>query len=1146
MHFHSDGSNNDWGFKFTATPCALSGAVVLEKKVGSRVRIKKLSKEALENLQKGHGGSSSEMEAMLGKEGVITAIDSDGDCRVDVRGTSKLWNPAILDVIATGADKLSVTIGGTVQIRAVDKKVAEELQKGHGGSNSSMLEHLGKQGTLESVDGDGDFRIRVNGSANFWNPALVCMAVGATVERGPDWKWDDQDGGAGTRGVVTSVQDDDWVGVCWSNGNAKSNNYRWGAQNAFDLKFVVTASSEVSTSGTVESAHPYSNNTDTYTAVQVPGAEAYRVTFDELTSTERTYDFVKFFKGDDHKEFWGADKYHGGRGSSTKFFPGIGGNPALFIPANRFVVHFHSDGSNNDWGFKFTATPCPLSEATAGALLGAPVGAPITVGGQVRLRAISRAELERLQKGHGGFVESMAGMLGKVGTLESFDSDGDANVVVDGNKKCFNPIVLEMTVGTRVTRGPNWKWADQDGGSGKAGTIKEVKVDKWVRVEWDAGVTNSYRWGAEDACDLKIAGGHPISIGGAVRLRAISRADLEKLQKGHGGFVESMAGMLGKVGTLESFDSDGDANVVVDGNKKCFNPIVLEMTVGTRVTRGPDWKWADQDGGSGKAGTIKEVKADKWVRVAWDAGVTNSYRWGAEDACDLKIICGIPITVGCQVRLKSISKDQLEKLQKGHGGFVESMAGMLGKVGTLESFDSDGDANVVVDGNKKCFNPIVLEMTVGTRVTRGPDWKWGDQDGGGAGTVTEVKSTGVCRVEWDAGVTNSYRWGAEDACDLKLGAPPKGAAASTAPTLGQPIALGGEVRLRGITKSDLERLQKGHGGFVESMAGMLGKVGTLESFDSDGDANVVVDGNKKCFNPLVLQLTVGTRVTRGPDWKWADQDGGSGKVGTVTEVKSTGVAGVAWDGGTSNVYRWGAEDARDLTIVSSAVVVQPIIRIGARVRIKKVTKAEMERIQKGHGGSNDTMADMLGKDGVLQAIDSDGDCRVVVGGVGKLWHPELIEYIVSGSGDSATTIKIGGKVKLKKVPKSELERLQKGHGGFADSMLAMLGKDGILRAVDKDCDCTVEVGGERKMWNAQLIESVDLAGRRKVGTKVRIRKVSKAELELLQKGHGGSSDSMLAMMGKEGTIRSIDSDGDCRVEVGSDSKLWNPDMLELI
>ena len=49
--------------------------------------------------------------------------------------------------------------------------------------------------------------------------------------------------------------------------------------------------------------------------------------------------------------------------------------------------------------------------------------------------------------------------------------------------------------------------------------------------------------------------------------------------------------------------------------------------VGLRVVRGPDWKWAEQDGGEGFVGTVVEVgqhrsptSPDKTVVVQWDGG----------------------------------------------------------------------------------------------------------------------------------------------------------------------------------------------------------------------------------------------------------------------------------------------------------------------------------------------------------------------------------------------------------------------------------------------------------------------------------------------------------------------------------------------
>jgi len=56
-------------------------------------------------------------------------------------------------------------------------------------------------------------------------------------------------------------------------------------------------------------------------------------------------------------------------------------------------------------------------------------------------------------------------------------------------------------------------------------------------------------------------------------------------------------------------------------------------------------------------------------------------------------------------------------------------------------------------------SPSASSLNVGDRVRRGPDWEWGDQDGGAgnAGTITDVDSDGWVRVKWDKGGSNKYR-----------------------------------------------------------------------------------------------------------------------------------------------------------------------------------------------------------------------------------------------------------------------------------------------------------------------------------------------------------------------------------------------------
>ena len=84
-----------------------------------------------------------------------------------------------------------------------------------------------------------------------------------------------------------------------------------------------------------------------------------------------------------------------------------------------------------------------------------------------------------------------------------------------------------------------------------------------------------------------------------------------------------------------------------------------------------------------------------------------------------------------------------------------------------------------------------------------------------------------------------------------------------------------------------------------------------------------------------MEVVPGLRVVRGPDWKWGDQDGGEGNVGTVVEVHSSvdppvdsdpsastssgektslRTVTVQWDCGNRCRYRCGIEEKYDLRV----------------------------------------------------------------------------------------------------------------------------------------------------------------------------------------------------------------------------------------
>ena len=64
-----------------------------------------------------------------------------------------------------------------------------------------------------------------------------------------------------------------------------------------------------------------------------------------------------------------------------------------------------------------------------------------------------------------------------------------------------------------------------------------------------------------------------------------------------------------------------------------------------------------------------------------------------------------------------------------------------------------------------------MKPVLGLRVVRGPDWEWGDQDGGEGfvGTVVGAEEGGrVATIQWDMGYRSRYRCGHEDKSDIRV------------------------------------------------------------------------------------------------------------------------------------------------------------------------------------------------------------------------------------------------------------------------------------------------------------------------------------------------------------------------------------------
>ncbi|WAR14989.1 MIB2-like protein [Mya arenaria] len=302
------------------------------------------------------------------------------------------------------------------------------------------------------------------------------------------------------------------------------------------------------------------------------------------------------------------------------------------------------------------------------------------------------------------------------------------------------------------------------------------------------------------------------------------------------------------------------------------------IEVGLRCVRGPDWKWGNQDDGEGHVGTVVEIgkqgsttSPDKTVVVQWDTGSRTNYRVGYQGAYDLRILDNAPVGIKHQNIICDGCKGQgiqgmRWKCLKCHDYDLCTTCYMADKHDLAHSFQS------VKAEAKGTF--------AHARVIRGPDWDWGNQDGGEGkiGKVTDVRGwdsesgRSVAAVTWSSGSTNVYRVGHKGKVDLKYMQAASGgfyykdhlpvlgeiSEMVTHPGISHHFKVGDKVRV-GLEVDILRMMQEGHGGWNPRMADYVGKVGTVHRITERGDVRVQYEGcqNRWTFHPGALTKTLG-------------------------------------------------------------------------------------------------------------------------------------------------------------------------------------------------------------------------------------------------------------------------------------------------
>ncbi|XP_064610431.1 E3 ubiquitin-protein ligase MIB2-like isoform X1 [Liolophura sinensis] len=218
-------------------------------------------------------------------------------------------------------------------------------------------------------------------------------------------------------------------------------------------------------------------------------------------------------------------------------------------------------------------------------------------------------------------------------------------------------------------------------------------------------------------------------------------------------------------------------------------------------------------------------------------------------------------------------------------------------------------------------------MSVGCRVVRGPDWTYGNQDGGEGhlGTVVEIGKPGstnlpekTAAVIWDSGGRGTYRAGQNGAYDLRIF--DNATTGVNHPNIvcgscGQPVIHGMRWHCTVCTDSHLCT--------VCYMADKHDLTHPFRRFDTASSEGEAVPKREGCTEIQAKGIFPGAKVVKGPDWEWEDQDCGIGNIGQVTSVgcwargltSVRSAVKVKWSSGSTYGYRVGHEGKVDLVYI---------------------------------------------------------------------------------------------------------------------------------------------------------------------------------------------------------------------------------------
>jgi ankyrin repeat protein/WD40 repeat protein len=321
VHFESDYGDGDWGFRFAALPIFEEAPKINTKK---QLAILTARAEAAEKVK----SAVTDQQRINIK--VVSSTRAQPSCNAEIWVDDKQVNK---DTKNTDGNER----GHHVAIIDVTGKVVDVKCFDTCGSPDSGME---MKNFLNGV-ADGHivaFAINESGDKYVENTMSIFRALGCKNKPKVN--------------VAQACVGQKGCGVAgW---------WRFEEGTGKEVEFTTEALPSVEGVRIYESKHNYDDNMEEETGIEFEGADAVAIMFDPTCCTEHGADFLRFRREEGSDENpWCKDMYTGAKGPEN--WP----DEPIFVDAAKFVAYFHSDYSDNYWGYRFACAPVvfPVKEA---------------------------------------------------------------------------------------------------------------------------------------------------------------------------------------------------------------------------------------------------------------------------------------------------------------------------------------------------------------------------------------------------------------------------------------------------------------------------------------------------------------------------------------------------------------------------------------------------------------------------------------------------------------------------------------------------------------------------------------------------------------------------------------------------------------